>query len=409
MRILYLLADFPYPLTNGTRVQTFNLLKYMMDEHECFILSFCNNDGHKWMKDFQRILPRVQILGLFRRRSGLGLQVGRILHLLRGNPVFLARWENNGFVLGVNQALKNRMYDVVHFEGISMTPYLSFCETEPTVLSTIDAVSLAYRRASYSAQNVLKKAYRRFASWCIVRFEHNNLLRATKVHVVSHVDLEYLRSCIPGLDAEDVEIVVPEEIINYPLSDSDSGRQESHQILFWGALNVDGIGRGLLWFLNESYPTILKSFPDVQMVVLGRDAPSNLRKQFECIPNVRYIAWAEDYCAELARSKVIVMPDLSGTGIKNRVLQTMALARPIVGTPLVFEGIPVVDGVHCFERTGAEGFSQAIITLLRETNLRKLLGGSARQLVLSRYTINVAGPKWVSLYKRAIAKFRTGL
>jgi len=88
------------------------------------------------------------------------------------------------------------------------------------------------------------------------------------------------------------------------------------------------------------------------------------------------------------------------------VLQAMALAIPIVGSPLVFEGIPIEDGVHCFERTESEGFAQAVINLLKDDGLGDRVGTSARQLVLGRYTMDVAGPRWLTLYNSAIVKFK---
>lgn len=408
MKILYLLADFPYPLTNGTRVQTFNLLKFMTRDHECFIISFCNDDGHKWIKDFQRALPCVHILGLFPRRSGLGLQVGRILHLLRGNPVFLARWENDAFVRAVGQAFGDTDYDLVHLEGISMVPYLYLCQTKPTVLSTIDAISMAQRRTADALKQPLRRAYRLFAAWSVGHFERKNLSKATKLHVVSQPDCQYLRSHIHELDVENIEIVIPEELINYQLLSPKVEGNKPHNILFTGLLSADGIAKGLLHFLSNSYPAITKACPGVQMVVLGQNAPLDVQKRIESMPNVQYVSWAEDYYAELVRSQVIVFPDLTGTGIKNRVLQAMALAKAIVGTPVVFEGIPIKDGVHCFERKTDEGFSQAVLVLLKDAQLREQMGALARQLVLDKFRMDTLGLKWLSLYNSAIMKFRRG-
>ena len=93
--------------------------------------------------------------------------------------------------------------------------------------------------------------------------------------------------------------------------------------------------------------------------------------------------------------------------IKNRVLQAMALARAIVGTPLVFEGITVENGIHCYKCRTSEEFSQAVITLLADTELRDQIGASARQFVINHFAMEVVGPKWLALYKNAIAKFKT--
>jgi glycosyltransferase involved in cell wall biosynthesis len=404
MRILYLLADFPFPLTKGTRVQTFNLLRYMARNNECHVLSFLEGPIDIGIENFKCMIQGVRILGLFKRKSGFKLQLARIKHLLRGNPMFLARWEDDAFVRAVVNAFRNTHYDLVHLEGIQLVPYISLCHTKPTILSTIDAISFV--QSQTVEKYFLKKAYRKFAAWSTARFERKNLSKATKIHVVSQPDCLYLRSRIPSLDVENIEIGVPEELINYKFIDSGLMENKPPRILFSGLLSAEGIARGLQQFLSKAYPSILKVFPDVQMVVLGQNAPSAVRRRVESVPNVQYIAWARDYYAELAKSQVIIFPDLSGTGIKNRVIQAMALAKAIVGSPIVFEGIPIKDGIHCYVRTIDEGFSHAVIALLKDVRLREQIGASASQLVLNNYTMDVVGLKWLSLYNSVIDKFR---
>jgi glycosyltransferase involved in cell wall biosynthesis len=379
----------------------------MGGKNECHVLSFCENDLNTKIDDIRRLLPDIYILGLFPRQTGIKLHSSRIKHLMYGNPLFLSRWESVAFARAITQALTRYNYDLVHLEGIQLALYLRLCQTKPTVFSIIDAVSRAYHQSSYVIRNPLKKWYRRFAAWRIKQLEYRTLNMATKVHVVSRVDCEYLRSNIPGLDVEHIEIVVPEELVNYKFENYKVERDNFSRITFTGLLSIEGIAEGLFRFLSEAYPTILKSCPDAQLVVLGQNAPSNIRKKLEGIPNVRYIAWAEDYYSELVKSKIIVMPDLSGTGIKNRVIQAMALAKPVVGTPFVFEGIPVENGIHCFKCETFTEFSRIIIRLLNDERLRREIGTSARQFVLNNYTMKeVIGPKWLNLYERAIYKFK---
>ena len=403
MKILYLLSDFPYPIIKGPRIQTFELLKYMVHYAECHVLAFCDSDTIEKIDYFKALIPDVRILGLFHRRSGISLQIGRVRHLMRLNPVFLARWENDNFKRCVELALRNENYDIVHLEGISLAHYLNLCQKKPTVLSTIDAISLAQRRTI--EKNPFKKIYRKFASLLVKRFERKILPKATIVHVVSHVDCQYLRHHICGLDVENIEIVIPEELINYQIPSYEMEDEKHHTILFTGNLSIYGIAKGLIQFIYNAYPTILRVCPDTQIVVLGQNAPPKLQKQIENLPKVRYVSWAKDYYSELSKAQVIIFPDLSGAGIKNRVLQAMALAKAVVGTPIALEGIPAKDGVHCFIRTTDEGFSQAVIALLRDSQLRKRIGASARELVLNNFTMDIVGPKWLSLYERAIQKF----
>src|SRR4030066_1377616 len=104
MKILYLLQDFPYPLTNGVRVKVYNLISYMARRHECHILSFGEKDLHLNSLKFQEKVPGVKIINVFPLCSNIRLQLGRIAHFMLGEPIFLARWNEKAFFKAVRQA-----------------------------------------------------------------------------------------------------------------------------------------------------------------------------------------------------------------------------------------------------------------------------------------------------------------
>ena len=400
MKILYLLQDFPYPPDDGVRIKTFDLITYMGRKHECHILSFYWGDKGERVEEFRRIVPNVKILGLFSTCSGIDLHAKRFKHLLRGRPVFLSRWDSGTFAHAVQRALIANDYDVVHIDGLALAPYLRFCKTKPTVLSTTDSVSRAYKGSMTSS--ALFRMYLSFAVWSIMRFERKVLPSASKVHVVSEPDAQYLLDNVPGIRIESIELAVSSQILQYPFWRVRAG--ESKRILFSGNVSAAGIAKGLLDFLWESYPIIQRTFSDVEMVVLGRNAAASFQRQIKCVPNVHFISWVKDYSGEVAAAQVVIIPDRSGTGIKSRVLHAMALARPVVGTALALEGIPVQDGVHCFVRDTPSSFAQAVIDLLRDEELRKHMGEAARRLITEMYTVDTIGSRWESLYERAIAE-----
>ncbi len=401
MKILYLLQDLPYPPTNGVRVKLFNLISYMAKNHECHILSFGDNDLHA--REFQQKVPEVRILNLLPLCSGLKLQMGRLAHLMRGEPVFLARWDDKAFAKKVKEALGATYYDVVHLDALGVAPYVYLCQSVPTVISTTDAVSLAYKRAAIASRCFWRKSYRLLASRSIARFERNILPLFSKVHVVSKLERDYLSAHVPGSDVECIEHVVSDDILRYPNRTSCS-LSDNKRILFTGALSAENIAGGLLAFLSIDYPIICQKCPDVEMIILGRNAPVKLRERIINITGIRFLEWVEDYCAELMKSDVIVFLDRSGTGVKTRVLYALGLGKAVVASSVSLEGIEVRDGTHCFEREVGVDFAEAVISLLNNPELLRKMGQNAKRLIHDKYSIKIAGPKWVKLYESAISK-----
>ncbi len=399
MRILYLLQDLPYPLTNGVRVKLFNLISYMAKSHKCHILSFGDKDLHSRALELQKKIPGIQILNLFPLNSGFTLYLKRLNCLLHRKPLFLSRWNNNTFAKVIRQTIEVTHYDVVHLDALAMAPYVHLCHPTPTIISTTDAVSLIYRRAARANHSFFSKIYQFLTSRSIARFEHDILPLFNKVHVVSKLDRDYLRSQVPKANVECIEHVVPDEVLQYPRVSYTSLPRNGRRILFTGKLRWNSISNGFFRFLSVAYPVIQQKCSDVEMVVLGGSVPVNMRKQIENISGVRFVEWVDDYCAEIIKAHVVVFPDWSGTGVKTRVLYALTLGKPVVASPVALEGIDVSDGVNCFERKVDNGFAQAVILLLNNQELRKTIGQNARRLILDKYTPEISGQKWLELYR----------
>jgi len=158
--------------------------------------------------------------------------------------------------------------------------------------------------------------------------------------------------------------------------------------------------------MKLSYPSILAAVPNVRFTILGRSPTTALRRWLERIPGVKLIPWVQDYVQAIASAKVVVFPEKGGAGPKHRVLQSMSLGKTVVGSPDAFQGIKVQDRVDCCICRNPGDFVESIIRLLGDEGLQQRFGRSARRLILSNYTMDTLGPRWVRLYQRAVEKFR---
>lgn len=406
MRILYVLQDFPYPPINGMRWKTFNLLNYMVERHECHILSFGDEEAALSSEPWRDSFRDLRVVGVFPQAHGCNLALKRAWQIAKGNPVSLARWCDAGFGRALRQTISRYSYDLAHFDMINMAQYQQLLPAIPSVLSTNDAISRAYSRSL--ATTIVSRIRRAYAKQMIAKYEHRTLPRMDSVHVVSELDAEYYRSEIPGIRIETIGMAVSHEILDYPLLHPTQA--ERARVVFTGDLSSGGIAKGLLEFLDKSFPAVRSKVPNVEMIVLGRNASAKVQARIECVPNIQFVPWATDYLRELSSAEIIIFPDQSGTGIKTRVLQSMALGRPVVGSSLVFEGIAVRDGVDCYVCDTSDTLSLRVISLLENADLRKSMGLAARQVVVERYTEKEIGLQWEQLYERVVAegKQKTG-
>lgn len=405
MRILYILQSFPYPPTDGVRRKVLHMVRHFCSlGYHCDIIAF--GDAKTIPDSFletQETLPNLRVLGLYPTRSGLRLYLAQLGKVLRGRPAYIARWETCDFASALQQSIESGRYDLIHVDGLAMAPYLQFCKDIPTVLSVTDAVSLSQFRTAKIKKNLISRFYRYLSWWLTQKQEKFWLPKASAVHVVSETDCRYLRQKFSLANIQFTGLPVAEELEGY-VTDNGGVCVESQipRIVLPGLLSVDSIAQGVERFLHDSYFSLLSEYPNIEVIVIGKNPSRRLKSIIDQTSNVSHIEWVEDFYAELARAWVVVVPDAAGTGIKTRILDAMGLSKPVVGTPFALEGFPVKDGVHCFIRPIGSDFSSAVRELLQDTNLRQKMGKAARELVFENFAPQIVGENWEQLYQKAI-------
>ncbi len=398
MRILFLLQDFPYPPATGINRKVFGLLSYLGSRGlECDVLCFGGPEAAARVPPFEGAIPGVKVLAVVRPASGIVRILKKLLCLLRGLPPSLGGFNSGEFRAALKRAAVDKSYDAVHYDVINMAQYLPWGPPVPSVLSSNDAISLFYERMIRQGPGILRRLYLTVSKYLITRFEREVYPKFDVVHVVSEEDSFHLRGLCPGLAVEVIPIAVDTSFTG--LSFPESGRSKAApRILFTGNLDILGIANGLFEFLEKEYSDLVAETPPFEFYVLGPKAGKHDEKRLSAFHGLKYFKWVEDYRNFLAEADILLALDKSGTGIKTRVLDAMALGKPVVGTRIAFGGIAAENGRDCFICDSPRETAVALKLLLQAPELREKTGKSARQLMLSRYAVTVVGPKWLTLY-----------
>jgi glycosyltransferase involved in cell wall biosynthesis len=158
---------------------------------------------------------------------------------------------------------------------------------------------------------------------------------------------------------------------------------DGRTLLFFGALdywpNVDG----LLFFLDAIWPRLAASHPAARVRIVGRRPPPALLARRG--PRVEIAGFVEDLRPSLASAAAVVVPLRLGGGTRLKILEAMAMARPVVSTVRGAEGIDAAPGRELLLADDPEGFAAALRRLLDDPTLGARLGRAARALVVERY------------------------
>ena len=221
---------------------------------------------------------------------------------------------------------------------------------------------------------------------------------ADGVVAVSEADKAALQQLVPGLDVTVVPNAVDMEY--YSSADIRPAPLSSHSLVFTGKMdfrpNVDAV----LWFCREVLPLVRSKMPDVRFYIVGR-SPHRRVLRLADAPAVTVTGYVDDVRSYIAGACVYVAPLRIGGGTRLKVLEAMAMSKPIVSTSLGCEGFEgLVPGRELLLADAPQEFAQQVIELLDDASRRKRLGRAARRFVEQRYDWRLIVPRLEQIYEK---------
>jgi len=274
-------------------------------------------------------------------------------------------------------------------------------ERLPSVLLAHDAYSMGYKRALESCASWTGWLAMWHRSQLMERYESREYSRPTKVAVVSAVDREYLQELCHDADIRVLPLPVDPEFFN------PREAQKSADVLLSGWFSMPGIADAALWYASKVHPAVRARAPGCRLCICGRDLDERLARRLSESPGVLVKGYVEDYKATLEASAVYVAPQVTGSGVKNRIVQAMAMGIPVVGTAVAFEGISVQDGVNAMLASGAPAFADAVANLITSPALSRQIGEGGKHIARRDHHASVVGERMRAIYEEALSSVRT--
>ncbi|OAT81208.1 hypothetical protein A6M21_11350 [Desulfotomaculum copahuensis] len=156
-------------------------------------------------------------------------------------------------------------------------------------------------------------------------------------------------------------------------------------------------------FYAHIFPLIKSAIPDIKLYLIGRNPAMEILK-LSSDNSVVVTGYVDDIRLYLSRMTVFIAPMIIGTGIKNKVLEAMAMAKPIVTTSIGVQGIDVITGRDLIVANTINEFADSVIMLLNDEEQRKSLGLNARKLIEEKYSWNAITNELYSLFNDIINK-----
>lgn len=394
MKILQLCKKFPFPLKDGESLAIHNLAKGLVAGGAELHL-FCINTLKHFFNPADlpdRFNPYASITAVT-LDTGVTLK-GAALNLFSRKSFHVARFRSADVAAALRDLLARESFDIIQVEGIHMEVYRDILSQFPHSKVVLRAHNLEYQvweRLVAGTKPGLKRAYMAYLTQKLKRYEVNTLQQTHFLVPISGQDLQNFQRlgfrgrhclCPIGIDPDQYQ-PLPKSFVPF-------------SVCFLGSMDWLPNLEGIRWFVEEVWPDFYQRFPDATLHIAGRNMPEALFSLSG--KGVHVHGEVPDAVAFLNQYPIMIVPLLSGSGMRAKIIEAMALARVVVTTPMGLEGIPAVDGVSVCLAATREAFVAQLEKLRQQPQLAATIGDGGRSLVLRHFQSAVVANTLLAAY-----------
>jgi len=395
MRLLLVFPFIPYPPDNGGRIGYWNTIKYLSRQHAVHVAFLAEDKDREHWDALKKQCASMQ--ALFRvRPSGL---IPMVRGLVGYPPGTAGKFWDPRFTAVLQKAIKEESIDLVEFHHLHTAVYRDAAGTLPTVLREHNAEYVIWQRHAQHARR-LERLGARWIAPRVRRYEAAVAEKFDRCVVVSSADADHLRRISPRARIEVIPSGVDTEYF-FPDGGLPEGSDKMNMV-YVGGFDWAPRQHNLRVILEEIVPRIRARLPGVKLHVVGRGIPPYLERLAAQTAGVTLTGGVPDVRPYIRSASVVLNYVEIGSGIALKVLEAMAMRKPVLCNSLACEGIPVTHGKDILVADGPENFACAAASLLENGTLRAAIAESGYRVALARYSWNHLVSEFSNCYAKIL-------
>ncbi|MBS3963335.1 MAG: TIGR03087 family PEP-CTERM/XrtA system glycosyltransferase [Methylomonas sp.] len=363
-KLLYLVHRIPYPPNKGDKIRSFNFLKALAERFDVYLGAFIDDpEDRVHVETLKAFCVEVFCLDLqpdvSKIKSLLGFCTGEALSLPYYRNAALQHW--------VDRVIADHAIDRALIFSSPMAQYLADKPAMRIVADFVDVDSDKWQQYAASKSWPMNWVYRREAAK-LFEFERKMTGLFAQTLFVSEQESQLFQGMAPEYadkigfvnNGVDTEFFDPSSALNSPYDSQEKA------IVFTGAMdywaNVDAV----LWFGQTVMPLIAAQDASARFYIVGSKPAHAVMQLAENHPAIVVTGRVDDVRPYVRHAHVAVGPLRIARGIQNKVLEAMAMARPVVVTPAGMEGIPESENLDVFVTDQPQHFADCVLRELRQ-------------------------------------------
>jgi sugar transferase (PEP-CTERM/EpsH1 system associated) len=397
MHILFITDYLPYPPVSGDLLRVYNLIRRIAAQHPSTLAVLLPTPGNsKGVSHLSEFCVRVETIN-HQWPDPLTCLPDLLKYLIQGKPVELRLLFSQKLVDVIAELTSQQDFDIVHIEHSRMAFYVEAIQSRnvKTFLTFHNIAFDQFKRISRIEQKPAARLRAWLHSMMMRRWEPGYAERFNRCITVSDADRNLLLAANPRLKID----VIPNGVDTKKYRELESNL-DTPSILFIGSMSYPPCGDAAIYFCNQVLPNIQQKIYQVQFWIVG----ANPLPEVMALANdhVHVTGYVDDVLPYYRQASVCVVPLRAGGGTRLKILEAMALGRPVVSTTIGCEGLEVVDGEHLLIADDPQQFAEKTCQLLTDKALYCHIAENARQLVTRKYDWDMIAQRQLDVYSKAL-------
>jgi len=395
LRILILTHRVPFPQNGGYAIVVCNTIRGLVNQgHDVSLVALnARKNHHENASDDNYLLSKINYRAYDIDTNVSVFEVA--VNLFSKTSFNIDKYYDAEFEKLLVRELRNKDYDIIQFEGLYVSLYLQ-------AVRKISKAKLIYRshnienqvwqRMSEQKNDPFKKSYLKMHAKRIKNYELQQLNSFNGIAVFTNQDKNTLLGY--GIKIPIEELPVGLNLEHYK---PDFNKTEFPSLFFLGSLDWLPNREGIEWFIENFNKDLTDGDLRVKFYVAGNDIPERF-DDYDVMGKI-FIQGEVDDALEFMNSKsIMIVPLMSGGGMRVKIVEGMAMQKCIISTPLGAEGIKYTNGENIIIANNYDEFYEAIRICIADEEFCKNIGLNARKLMEEQHNLDKVTSLLIDFY-----------
>jgi glycosyltransferase involved in cell wall biosynthesis len=398
MRVAVFTPYLPYPPDTGGKIRSYYLLRALTARFDVDLYTVYHGKGpsDENVRALQKHCRRVVLFHLRKSWRTRDL-VWRTLSPL---PRVVDHFHTSHSLEQARQHLCNGGYDVVVADEICMTPYAELAPDLPRVISRQKIDHVHYRETAMARPWGLDKVLDFIEATKLQRYERAKMPLCQACVACSKKDAQLIQRDAPKVPM----VVIPNGVDLSTFVPSRHPGSRCPTLLYVGAMDYYPNSDAVQFFFRTMYEPLRQAVANLRVQVVGHTPLPEIRQLAE-LPGVEVTGSVPDVRPYYEQATVFIVPLRLGGGTRLKIVEAMAMGLPVVSTTIGVEGLDVRPGENILIADDAASFTDAVLRLLRDPDLRHRIteGG---QVLARHYDWTTLTRPYVDLVEDVVEQWR---